>query len=474
MTNSKLLQFLKTIDSTEHKALSDFLKVAKGAKDVNILFDYLKKYHPVYPENKVLKSFVANKIFPKDKNNEKKLLNTMVKFVQLLDEFFIKQELERTKIDRDFLYLKALRRRKLDSYFFRKADQMKEQWDKEPPAGLEHLHQEYRLTKMHYLHPAYKINRESQEAFEPLINKLDNYYFSVKLLWSLVLINNKIFFKTKTKNVKSKRLLDEIIRLINSKDFRAIPQIYLLSLLLKAFLSANFGDLQTLKNMIVDQLHLYDESERSLIFTLLDTGYFKSGKAETISKLFELNCLRIDQNCLLEEGYITYNRFSNVVNVGLVAKQIEWTENFIKEYIQFLPEEIRADALKISNAMLNFSKGAYKDALYLLVDIKYKNVLFSLYGRSIQLQCYYELNDYELFFGLTDSFSLYVKRADLFTEDTSNQFLNFIDFSKRLFRVKKGLNSIQHKTLNEDLNNCINVAYKNWLAEKLNDLNKTD
>jgi len=42
MTKSRLLQFLKTIDTNELKVLSDFLRVAKGAKDVNILYNYLK------------------------------------------------------------------------------------------------------------------------------------------------------------------------------------------------------------------------------------------------------------------------------------------------------------------------------------------------------------------------------------------------------------------------------------------------
>lgn len=473
MTNSKLLEFLKTIDNTELKALDDFLKVAKGAKDVNILFDYLKKYHPEYPEKNVIKGVVANKIFPNNKNNEKKLLNTMVKFVQLLDEFFIKQEFEQTKIDKDFIYIKALRRRKLDKYFFRKADQMKKQWDKESPAGLEQLHNEYRLTRMYYSHPAYKVNKESLEGFEPIAYNLDKYYFSKKLFWSLLFVNNKNVLEAKDENTQTEKLLNETIELANTTMLKAVPQIKLLSLLLKSSMSANFNDIQSLKDMFMHQIHLYDEIERSNIFTILESAYyenFNSGKGITVQNLFEMNCLKIEHNCILENGHITYNRFSNVINIGIAAKQLGWTENFIKQYVPFLPNELREDARKISNATLNFHKGAFKDALYLLADVKYKNEFLNLYGRSIRLKCCYELNDDDLFHSISSAFTLYLSRNDLFAQDISKRFLHFISFTKKLFKEKNNPNETKYGKLSEYLNNNTNIAYKSWLNEKLNEL----
>jgi len=100
----------------------------------------------------------------------------MVKFVQLLNKFFIQQELELSEVDENFLYLKALRRRKLDNYFFKKADQMKKQWDKAPPAGLEHLHNEYRLTRMYCSHPSYDTNRGSPKGLDLIVNSIDKFF----------------------------------------------------------------------------------------------------------------------------------------------------------------------------------------------------------------------------------------------------------------------------------------------------------
>jgi len=143
---------------------------------------------------------------------------------------------------------------------------MKEQWHKATPVGLEHLHNEYKLTRMYYSHPSFKVNKESPEGFEPLINNLDKYYFSMKLFWSLLIVNNKNYLRTKNENVENE-LLYEILKLSNTRNFTTIPQINLLQLLLKSFLSSNFDDLESIKDLFVNQLHLYDESERSYIFT---------------------------------------------------------------------------------------------------------------------------------------------------------------------------------------------------------------
>lgn len=475
MTNSKLIQFLKTIDATELKVLGDFLKIAKGANDVNKLFNYLRRYHPEFDKKKVDKELLANKVFSNTIESKKKLENTMVKFIKLLDDFFIQQELKRDTIDEDFLYLKALRRRKLDSYFFRKVDQMKKQWDKSSPVGLEHFHDEYKLNKMYYMHPNFNLSKASPKGLvEILIRSIDKYYFSEKLFRSLLLIHNGNFFKNKNDNTQSERLLNEIVKLTNRKDFKDIPQINLLNLLLKSFLSANFNNMQPLKEMFVDQMHLYDETERRNIFTLLETGHyenFKTDKKGAIKNLFDLNCLMIDQNCVLQEGYIPYDRFSNIINIGLAAKQLDWTENFVKEYGQHLPEEIKEDALKISNASIRFHKSAFRDALFLLVDVKYKNELFGLYGRSIQLQCGYELNDDDLYFGLANAFSLHLNRNDKFAQNITAQFLNFINFSKRLFRLRLNFNTTEYSKLKEELTQNTNIAYKTWLTKKLIELN---
>lgn len=475
MNDSKLIQFLKTVDATELKALGNFLKDAKGANDVNKLFSYLKNHHPEYAEEKVKKLLVSNKVFSDSKNSKKKLENTMVKFVKLLDDFFIQQELKRETIDRDFLYLKALRRRKLDNHFFRKADEVKKQWHKSPPAGLEHLHNEYKLNRMYFTHPGFSLNREAPKGLDVLINSIDNYYFSIKLFWSLVFVNNGNFFDSLNKNTKSKRLLSEILNLCNTKEFEVSPQFKLLSDLLNLFLKRNFDTISSLKDLFIKQINFYDEKERSYVITTLEAGFFQnsnSGSEDVIQNLFELNCLRIEQNCILEGGYITYNRFTNVLNIGFAAKQLNWTENFIQKYIQYLPDEIKEDTLKISNANLKFQKSAYKEALHLLVDLRYKNELFSLYGRSIQLQSSYELNDYDLFFSFTNAFSLYLSRNDRFASNTIEQFLNFINFSKRLFRLKLNFNISDYNKLKLDLTSQSNIAYKSWLTEKIKEINE--
>lgn len=130
MIDSKPIAYLKTLTNSEMKDFGLFISIAKGAKDAILLHTYLAKYHPNYPAKKIDKSIIATKLFPTEKNKDRKLVNAMHRYVQLLDVFFIQEELKDNAEEKNFLLLQAFKNRKLDKYFFKKADQIERSWQK--------------------------------------------------------------------------------------------------------------------------------------------------------------------------------------------------------------------------------------------------------------------------------------------------------------------------------------------------------
>lgn len=473
MTNSKLLVFIKALSKTEIRDLDYFLSCARGAKDVYKFFKYLKRYHPEYPDKYILKETIAKKIFKGEKNNVKKVENAMFRFTQLLDEFFISEELKASGIDQDFLYLKALQKRKLDKYFFKKAELIHNGWEKQDTVGIEHLHNKYRLIYLYYSHPKYAFEKDTPLGIDKFISSIDKYYFSLKLYWTLCLYNNNNYYSNSiADNELNKSLLKNIIELSRIDEFKQTPQIKLLSNLLNSFISADYGDLDAFKNDLINHLETYSQQEKNNILMFLNTiGYenHKRGKPNAIEDLFKLNCLAVDHNFLLVGGYITNNRFTNIVNIGFAAKKFDWTEKFINTYGIFLPKTEREDVITICAAKLDFHKGKYETAIQSLSVVKFHNALYGLHARSIQLKCYFELGEtfQEQFYYLTGSFYLFVNRNDSFSDGLTQQVLKFISFSKKLHKAKYDPTFLGLVDLSEMLNKTNDVAYKSWLNEKL-------
>jgi len=475
MTNSRLIAYLKTFSKAEMRDFGRHIKASKGIKDVIVLYDYLQTYHPQFPEKYIIKENVAKKLFPKEQNIAKKFTNVMYRFGQLLDDFLVYEELKVKEAEKDLLLLHALKRRQLDQYFIKKAEQIEEEWSKNPPAGLEHLYNEYKLKEMYYhTHHNYPLVKKIPVSPEKFIYQIDTYYFATKLYWALFKRNNQNYITNLNEPSNPEYLLEEILSLSQNPVFKKVPQIKLISNLLKAFINNDFEDFLDYKDEFLSFINLYNEKEKyDIVICLHSACYenYKLGKPKALQQLFDLNCLMIENHFLLRDGRIQTDQFWNIVNIGFAMNKIEWTEKFIFKYGDFLQQDEREDVLSICYAMISYHKNNYEEAIQKLATVRFQNVLFGLYARCIQLKSYYELGDdyYQMYLSLTKSFYLFLNR-NTFAEETKLQFKNFIALSKKLRNAKSKFTLLNdsagfRKKLTEG-----NVAYKSWLLSKLDEL----
>ncbi len=477
MKNSKIILYLSTLSKSEIRELEHIVRInaIKGSKDIGAFFNYLKRCYPNFSEKKINKESILKKVFPKDVNNHKKLENVQYKFGLLLENFLIQKELEHCEKERQFVMLKALKRRKLDQHFFKKIDQIEKDWTNKGRAGVDHLHDIYQLKKIRLLHPNYDDKHDLAIDPQILIEQLEKYFFAAKMYWMLSQSATHGYIQnTKSPSAPNPTYpIENILEFVAQNDFLQLPQIKLFGQILQASQGENFDNYPQLKKDFEQYSHLYDQDEKGdLIIFLTKICYekYRKGEAEALQDLFEINRFAVEQNIVLQDGYVSSDVFQNIVNIGCAVKQLEWTEQFINQYGSFLQEEQYEDTIKLCKANLLFNQEQYEAVLQELLQVKFHNIFYGVQAKAIQLQAYYELNNYEeSFFSLAKSFSTFLSRNKSLSDNQKQSFGNFILFTKKLKRVQN-IYKPNTADLKNEIQNCTMIVYKNWLLNKINAL----
>lgn len=472
MNNSKLIIFLKSLSITEMRDFGRFINAhsGKSAKEVNDFFNYLKKYHPEFPEKKIEKEKVALKIFAKnDANKQKKVVNIMYKLGQLLENFLIQDELKIRQKEQDFLLLQSLKKRKLDKYFFKKIEQVEEEWNNLQEQGIEHLHDIYRLKKMRLNHPNFsKENKVSLES-KSLIHCIEQYYFVTKCYWTLSNYNTEKYIDREKERTQAIFPINDILEFIEQDDFTPLPQLKIFTQMLVAFQNKELEDYAILRDECRVHFEQYSKNEKNDLITFLTQicyDNYRKGKDNALQDLFELKKFAVEKEIVLEDGYIATDLFHNIVNIACAANQLEWAEGFVARFAACLHEEERLDTINLCSAILYLKKKEYERVLQKLAQLKFQNVFYGVQARAIQLQAYYELDDYEeMFFNLTKSFSIFLYRNQALAQNQKKSFSNFILFAKKL-QKKKNEYRPNWRELLKEISDCKEVVYKSWLLEK--------
>lgn len=483
MIESKLITFLRALDKEEMRRFGRFLEgtAERKAPDRIAFFDYLQKYHPEFPEKKVKRELVAQKLFPENGKRLKKVENLMHKIVSILEDFLIYEELKARQSQRDFLLLEVYKRRKLDNFFFKKIKKIEEEWERKQPEGIEHLHDEYLIQKMQFTHPNYSSTDKNQSliTYEVLIQQLDEYYFAKKLFWtSCMKITEDFVNRSGAGFVERQFFIQKILDIsLNNKSLQN-SQIQFLAELLNTLTSEDFQNYSQLEELFISNVRSFDEPERVDMVNLLNNiSYrdFMAGQREALYRAFKLNRRAVENKWILRNEYIPVFLFSNIVSIACAVGELDWARQFIDNFATSLDENVRDDIAAISHSTIDFRTKEYEKILERLKFIKFRNVLYKTHERAIRLRCYYELgNDYiEPFFSLVKSFNNFLHsqlKRDL-AEDSAQGFKNFVKFVERLGEERLKF-SPDVESILEGIKACDQVFYKQWLLEKAKNLKK--
>jgi hypothetical protein len=167
---------------------------------------------------------------------------------------------------------------------------------------------------------------------------------------------------------------------------------------------------------------------------------------EYTQQAFELYIYAIDKGYLLEHREISRFSFTNVVTLGIKLKEFSKTENFIKQYADFIAAEYRQNTVDFNSAKVLFSKEQPQKALKILLTNEFKDMLWNLNAKYMVIKILFEMKDLVLFANHLKAFKNYVKRKtnigyhQTYFINVGNALTTLMDVYKKR-KTSKGLNS---------------------------------
>jgi len=433
------------------------------------LFDFLKKHHPNFCESKVNTNNVWHYVFDANEINQKKLLQLRTNLVKLLEDFLIKLQLEKSQPERDFLLLNALKDRKLNNQFSQKVKEVRKKWEKNKPSGIEQLHNEYKLES---LNSNYKETTNIDLIMEEMqkdINNLDVYYLAKRLHLSYGLSLSKNYF-TNDEDQNEKKILNNLLELSNQEKYAKIPAIHLSNLIFKDLLSSKFNNYDKIRDLFYQTFEQYSKLEQRDILNFLIHYCIQNklnGDKLAFRKLFDLNKWAVENKIYIKNGYIDNNQFTNIVNTACGAKQYSWARDFISKYQTYLVDKIREDIVESCLATCLYSEKNYEELLIHLVSVNFKNIIYSVSARCLQIIAYVELGGQdEQFYNSTRSLEAVLSRSKLLTKNRKIAVRKFIKYSKIIYNTSY-VSKYDYSKLLGEINGVQNLFARNWLLGKI-------
>ncbi len=476
MKNSKLIVFLETLSAAEMREWGRFIEASSAKKSPasTQFFEILYQYHPTFEEARIDKEKIALKLYPKDKNYIKKFDNLIYKFWGILEDFLAFKELEYQKRDKEFLLLEAMKRRRIDKFFFKKVDDLEKEWADEKGIGAKHFHDLYLLKKYRTQHSNYKEKVNKANNIIDLLKEFENYYLLVKY-------HNEIAFSISNNFIKKKELdglipIDVIHKFIGKKAYHSKGMTFISRLY--EILNNDSNSQDTLTNVKADffeSIVYYSDDEKFDISNYMKLIYiieYNSGNLEIIHDFFSVIKFIVEEKMIISEEDLDLHKFQSIVNIACAAQEVEWADNFIEEHKIYLSKESRENIIPIAKASVYLKKQAYEKVLEVLSVAKIGDDIMNYWSRCMQIMACYELEGYEeLYFSLTKSFSLFLIRNKNLSKEQKNACKNFISFSKKLNHLKSKKNKKEDiDKLKKAIIDCEDIIYLSWLTEKLENL----
>jgi hypothetical protein len=468
---SKLISILRTLTNKELKRFEEFILSPyfnKNDKVIELLL-VLKKHHPEYDEGQVNFEGIFPRLFPKEKPMEQKLRYVMTDLSNLLEEYLSYAEFDKSRVYKAHLLLNAFDDRKLDKYFRQAMDEAMEQQEKEPYRNVNWYFNRHLLEENSYLHSLSREARGLADSLQQAMDNLDLYYLSAKLRFCCVIFNLQDVAQVKY----NYHLLDEIMNFLQNDNFRDVPAIAIYFQILMTFREPNVPEhYRGLKEMLEQYAgHFPAEEAKDMYVFALNYCIKKlnSGELEYRQELFELYKALIEKELIFENAELAPSDFKNIVTIGLRSGQVEWTENFIKQYKERIPAMHRSSTYTYNMAFTHYYKREYGKAVKMLLNVEFADNYYHLDAKALLLKTYYELSDTEPFFSLADAFTNYLKRNKVISEYQREVYINFVKFAKKLMLLRTG----SRLTLPEvrlSLSKLKQAADLSWLLEKAGEL----
>jgi len=236
------------------------------------------------------------------------------------------------------------------------------------------------------------------------------------------------------------------------------------------------GDIERLHKYISVKNSLFSYEEfRNIIFTLLNEviRIINSGNLEGYSLAFKLYRTGLTNKSFFNNaGELLPDTFKNICSTAARVGEIEWALNFIREYQSFINYKFRETAVAFNRAIIYRRIGDYEKVIENLRSVEYEDLGYNLRSKGMLLIAYFELEEFDALDSLIKAFNVYLRRKTNISEKRKTFFKNFNSLIQDIVRAKERRDKVKLKTVRKKLESKMVAPNKDWLMEKVVELEK--
>jgi len=168
-----------------------------------------------------------------------------------------------------------------------------------------------------------------------------------------------------------------------------------------------------------------------------------TGRSEFYKEILSLYKMLLERKLLFTNGFLSQWDYTNIITSALRLDEFDWTENFIHSYKNSLIPDEQFNVYTSNLAAFYFAKKDYDNALQLLHEVEFTDPFYQAAAKIIQLKVYFEIDEQEAFFSLSEAFKQFVNRNKQFSVYQKETNLNFIKAANWVFKDKTKLEAFK-------------------------------
>jgi len=200
-----------------------------------------------------------------------------------------------------------------------------------------------------------------------------------------------------------------------------------------------------------------------------------AGQANAYADALTLYRTLLERGLLLQQGgRLSQWAYKNIATTGLRTGAFEWTEQFLHQYREALPQRERENAFAFNLATLYFEKQELARTLQTLQNVEFTDFSYHVGAKILQLKTFYLLGEEDALASLLATTEQLLRRDKTLSAFGKATNLNFLRMLRKVskWKMKKARLSAQkakkeRSMLLDQINALQPVANKDWLLKVL-------
>ncbi len=462
--SSKLYQLVVSLHPKERLRLRAFLSSPYWGTDLHLHSLFILLEQAIQKKESLLsRESIHAKVFPNSAYSDLRMRKLMSKLLGQIEMFLVVEDFRAKEAERLLATARIYRERKLSKHFKYTLRQLKNTVSNDHFRDAEFHQKGFEITFEEYLfrHERQQVNLQQ---LQDVSNALDSSYCCLKLKQTCYMISRQAVFNQDY----DFGMLSLVLSYVEQKPLLHLPAISIYYYAYQSFRNPEDESLfERLKKETTTHAKLFPPKEAHDLYLLAINYCIRKLNRGNIDYLYHGLDLYKDG---LKTGHLLINdqlnraTYINIVAMGLKSKDYPWVHQFIHQYREQLPKQVRESTYRFCLARYEYDQKNYDRVLELINQMDYPDILTGLVAKTLSLKVYYEKGEDKLLEAHLDAMDIYLRRKKVIGYHKNN-YRSIIKLTRKLIRVNPYDREAVAR-LRSEIESTAGITEKTWLQHR--------